>query len=297
MRERIRIQACSVGLDDELARALGDRYGGLWYRESDGRIEVGVAPGTDVDVSRAVIADRGVTQWTDLVPVRVSQSELYAALDALRADVEPLVRIQQVVVGIGMVDGTPAIRVETATGLTSAQSQQVDDAIAASPAPAVRVRVGRARLGDTTRRAPSPRFWCRVATYEPGSAPIRVRPRGPYNVVFQVRCNFLVERLSIRTLTARLRPRALDRIHSSLIVTGGDPGDRLSCDKSQPSLAGCTGRSGGRARSYGFLLERRTRGLHIRFRIRGGIACKPGQPCPRVAIEKVVTVAFPGRAG
>jgi len=84
-QRRIGWQQPAVELGEELRRALGARFGGLWIDPADGgRVKVGIPGGATADVgatadARTLIARRQLTAVTDLVPVRHSYADLEAA--------------------------------------------------------------------------------------------------------------------------------------------------------------------------------------------------------------------------
>jgi len=78
-QRRIGWQEPAMQLGEELRRALGDRFGGLWFDEAGGgRVKVGVVGG-DAAGAEALIAGRKLTAVTDLVAVRHSYAELEQA--------------------------------------------------------------------------------------------------------------------------------------------------------------------------------------------------------------------------
>jgi streptogrisin C len=78
-QRRIGWQDPAVELGEELRRALGDRFGGLWIDPADGgRVKVGIRGSATAD-ARTLIARRQLTAVTDLVPVRHSYADLEAA--------------------------------------------------------------------------------------------------------------------------------------------------------------------------------------------------------------------------
>ena len=80
-RRRIGWQEPAMLLGDELGRALGDRFGGLWFDEAGGgRVKVGLV-GADSGAAAALIARRKLTAVTDLVAVQQS----YAGLEQAHA--------------------------------------------------------------------------------------------------------------------------------------------------------------------------------------------------------------------
>jgi streptogrisin B len=69
----------------ELERALGDRYGDLWFDSSTGRVKVGIVGGDTAGLAARLIARRKLAAVTDLVPVRHSYAELKQAAAWLNA--------------------------------------------------------------------------------------------------------------------------------------------------------------------------------------------------------------------
>jgi hypothetical protein len=78
-QRRIGWQQPALELGEELRRALGDRFGGLWIDPADGgRVKVGIRGSATAD-ARTLIARRQLSAVTDLVPVRHSYADLEAA--------------------------------------------------------------------------------------------------------------------------------------------------------------------------------------------------------------------------
>jgi streptogrisin C len=78
-QRRIGWQEPAMQLGEELRRALGDRFGGLWFDEAGGgRVKVGLV-GADRSAAAALIARRRLTAVTDLVVVQHSYAELEQA--------------------------------------------------------------------------------------------------------------------------------------------------------------------------------------------------------------------------
>jgi streptogrisin C len=78
-QRRIGWQEPAMQLGEELQRALGDRFGGLWFDEAGGgRVKVGLVGG-DTSGATALIARRQLTAVTDLVAVQHSYAELEQA--------------------------------------------------------------------------------------------------------------------------------------------------------------------------------------------------------------------------
>jgi streptogrisin C len=75
-QRRIGWQEPAMQLGEELRRALGDRFGGLWFDEAGGgRVKVGLV-GADRSAAAALIARRQLTAVTDLVAVQHSYADL-----------------------------------------------------------------------------------------------------------------------------------------------------------------------------------------------------------------------------
>jgi len=78
-QRRIGWQEPAMQLGEELRRALGDRYGGLWFDEAGGgRVKIGLV-GADSSAAAALIARRQLTAVTDLVAVQHSSADLERA--------------------------------------------------------------------------------------------------------------------------------------------------------------------------------------------------------------------------
>jgi hypothetical protein len=78
-QRRIGWQEPAMQLGEELRRALGDRFGGLWFDEAGGgRVKVGLV-GADRSAAAALIARRHLTAVTDLVAVQHSYADLEQA--------------------------------------------------------------------------------------------------------------------------------------------------------------------------------------------------------------------------
>ena len=86
-QRRMGWQEPAMEMAGELERALGDRYGDLWFDPADGgRVKVGIVGG-DTALAARLIARRKLTTVTDLVPVRHSYAELKQAAAWLDAEV------------------------------------------------------------------------------------------------------------------------------------------------------------------------------------------------------------------
>jgi len=85
-QRRLGWQEPAIKLAGELERALGGRYGDLWFDPADGgRGKVGIVGG-DTALAARLIARRKLTSVTDLVPVRHSYAELKQAAAWLTAE-------------------------------------------------------------------------------------------------------------------------------------------------------------------------------------------------------------------
>jgi len=85
-QRRLGWQEPAIKLAGELERALGGRYGDLWFDPADGgRVKVGIVGG-DTALAARLIARRKLTSVTDLVPVRHSYAELKQAAAWLTAE-------------------------------------------------------------------------------------------------------------------------------------------------------------------------------------------------------------------
>jgi hypothetical protein len=86
-QQRMGWQEPAIELAGELERALGDRYGDLWFDPHTGRVKVGIVGGRDTAaLATRLIARRKLTAVTDLVPVRHSYAELKQAAAWLTAE-------------------------------------------------------------------------------------------------------------------------------------------------------------------------------------------------------------------
>src|SRR5215208_268211 len=86
-QQRMGWQEPAIQLAEELERALGDRFGDLWFDPSTGRVKVGIVGGDTAGLAVRLIARRKLTAVTDLVPVRHSYAELKQAAAWLNAEV------------------------------------------------------------------------------------------------------------------------------------------------------------------------------------------------------------------
>ena len=84
-QQRMGWQEPAIEMVGELERALGDRYGDLWFDPHTGRVKVGIVGG-DTTLAARVIARRKLTAATDLVAVRYSYAELKQAAAWLTAE-------------------------------------------------------------------------------------------------------------------------------------------------------------------------------------------------------------------
>jgi len=86
-QRRLGWQEPAIEMAGELERALGDRYGDLWFDPSTGRVKVGIIGGDTAGLAARLIARRKLTAVTDLVPVRHSYAELKQAAAWLNAEI------------------------------------------------------------------------------------------------------------------------------------------------------------------------------------------------------------------
>jgi len=87
-QRRMGWQEPAMEMAGELERALGDRYGDLWFDPADGgRVKVGIVGGDTAGLAVRLIARRKLTAVTDLVPVRHSYAELKQAAAWLDTEV------------------------------------------------------------------------------------------------------------------------------------------------------------------------------------------------------------------
>jgi streptogrisin C len=85
-QRRLGWQEPAIQLAGKLERALGERYGDLWFDPADGgRVKVGIVGGNSAIAAR-LIARRKLTAVTDLVAVRHSYAELQQAATWLTAE-------------------------------------------------------------------------------------------------------------------------------------------------------------------------------------------------------------------
>jgi streptogrisin B len=86
-QRRLGWQEPAIELAGELERALGGRYGDLWFDPHTGRVKVGIVGG-DTALAARLIARRKLTAVTDVVPVRHSYAELTRATAWLTAQAD-----------------------------------------------------------------------------------------------------------------------------------------------------------------------------------------------------------------
>jgi hypothetical protein len=91
---RLTIQDRAAGIEDDIARVLGDQYAGIWYDEADGgKLKIGITPaaGRRAEDVRRIAERRGVIADTDLVTVRFTQAELEQKQDDIRKKIEDII--------------------------------------------------------------------------------------------------------------------------------------------------------------------------------------------------------------
>jgi streptogrisin C len=128
-QRRIGWQQPAVELGDELRRALGDHFGGLWIDPADGgRVKVGIV-GAEAE-ARSLIARRRLTAVTDLVPVRHSYAELEAAANRLGEAAARANRGTDRGIRTGLLTNSNAVELQLPRGhrLTAAQRAALDTA-------------------------------------------------------------------------------------------------------------------------------------------------------------------------
>lgn len=76
-QRRVGWQQPATAMSEELSTALGERFGGLWFDDITGRVEVGIVAGSDAGPrARAIAARWHLSAVTDLVPVATSYPQL-----------------------------------------------------------------------------------------------------------------------------------------------------------------------------------------------------------------------------
>jgi hypothetical protein len=142
---RVRFQDDVSRVADEVSDALGDDYAGLWYNHTDeGRLQMVVRSqagfasqaepsGPGVDEAKAILAERGLLDRTDVVAGGWSRSELTAGSEALvdrLGDVLSRSRIE-----IGVSTSMNALYVEYSADITTEDLARVTQAADQSAVP------------------------------------------------------------------------------------------------------------------------------------------------------------------
>ena len=120
------------------------------------------------------------------------------------------------------------------------------------------------------RRSPYPKPFCSAVTK---------RQPGVRDVQFRIRCNYLVDRLSIRS------SRPIESVQRRPTLRAPDPEDHLRCSRRSVTLVRCYGETGENVRIDGAFGVRGDPcdGLRARFRTSGGLDCdEPGLGCPDI---------------
>jgi hypothetical protein len=91
---RLAIQDRAAGIEDDIAKVLGDQYAGVWYDEADaGKLKIGMtqAAGRHADDVRKITDRYGIAAATDLVAVRFTEAELEAIQSRVRESIEDMI--------------------------------------------------------------------------------------------------------------------------------------------------------------------------------------------------------------
>src|SRR5262249_22267371 len=85
-KQRVAFQDQAAGIEEDLAKLLGDQYAGIWYDNEDGgKLKVGVterARGREKDI-RSLLDARGLAADSALVPVRYTEAALQEKVKAV----------------------------------------------------------------------------------------------------------------------------------------------------------------------------------------------------------------------
>jgi hypothetical protein len=91
---RLAIQDRAAGIEDDIAKVLGDQYAGVWYDDADaGKLKIGMtqAAGRHADDVRKITDRYGIAAATDLVAVRFTEAELEAIQSRVRESIEDMI--------------------------------------------------------------------------------------------------------------------------------------------------------------------------------------------------------------
>jgi hypothetical protein len=130
-------------------------------------------------------------------------------------------------------------------------------------------------------RSPDPDPFCSAVTkHQPA-----VR-----DVQFRIRCNYLVDRLSIRS------SRRIESVQRRPALRDPDPEDHFRCSRRSATLVRCYGETGENVRidgSFGVRGDPCVE-LRARFRTSGGLDCDdPGKGCPAIGFAAHVETRHP----
>src|SRR5262249_9437698 len=93
-QRRVAIQDRAAGIEDDIAKVLGDQYSGLWYDHTDGgKLKIGMtrAAMKRAGEVRRIAKSYGVLADTDFVRVRFTQAELEQKQDLIRKMIKDMV--------------------------------------------------------------------------------------------------------------------------------------------------------------------------------------------------------------
>jgi hypothetical protein len=93
-QRRLTIQDRAAGIEDDIAKVLGDQYSGIWYDHADGgKLKIGMTPAAmkRADEVRRIATNYGVAADMDLVRVRFTLAELEQKQNFARKSIADLV--------------------------------------------------------------------------------------------------------------------------------------------------------------------------------------------------------------
>ncbi len=91
---RLAIQDRAAGIEDDIAKILGDQYAGIWYDEADaGELKIGMTAAAEkrADEVRRIAERYGVAADMDLVTVRFTQAELEEKQGRIRNSIADII--------------------------------------------------------------------------------------------------------------------------------------------------------------------------------------------------------------
>jgi hypothetical protein len=94
-RRRLALQDRTVGIDDDLIKALGDQYAGIWYDHSDrGRLKIGMTRPANASAAdmHSIVERYGVAGQTDIVPVQFSLKEIEQKQNKVRDSITEMIK-------------------------------------------------------------------------------------------------------------------------------------------------------------------------------------------------------------